>query len=70
MLVINAPVAQRKSRCLLSTGSGYRNSVGALAMAYLVCSIQMQLAAVWLDSIPLLLHSVCLEGIQMNVFYI
>lgn len=24
-----APVAQRKSRCLLSTGSGYRNSVGA-----------------------------------------
>ena len=24
-----APVAQRKSRCLLSTGAGYRNSVGA-----------------------------------------
>lgn len=29
-----APVAQRKSRCLLSTGSGYRNSVGARCLVH------------------------------------
>lgn len=29
-----ASVAQRKSRCLLSTGSGYRNSVGARCLVH------------------------------------